>query len=331
MGKKKTLKQQDFVKKKLKVGKSQQKPSNLTDTSFVAKTIKLPKTQLYVTNTLNLEKKLSLCKHHNISVRKDTLISLQQEITKFFNTQFISKIIKSIIPMICDHERQVREELMKLFEIIAINDVNLLKLYLKPILLFINNAMTHILLGIQIDSGKFLKIMLKYCKDEVVKQSWLKLLKGLFTILGWKFSSDNNPSIETLSNNINNAIDIDKNLKRKNINLEALIDLIKAGCFNTHEEICLPTDSILYKYIIPKYPHPYQHLNLFSRELKTTDYSEHLSFEDLNVRREILMTQFVPNLIPQLPLMVKQGGEFGKNANNLMTLLTDLEQFRLII
>lgn len=166
-------KKQDFLKRKLKVGKTKPKASNLTDTSFVSRTISIKNQHLE--HDHDLSKKLSLLKHHNVTVRKETLQNFQKAIPKIIHSKLMSPLLTQCIPLICDDSRVVREQLVELIKEIGKWDAQVLRLHCKVFVLYINMATTHIVPQIQNDSTKFLLCLLEICQDELIRQAWVKL------------------------------------------------------------------------------------------------------------------------------------------------------------
>ncbi|AMD19769.1 HCL382Wp [Eremothecium sinecaudum] len=343
MAKKKTLKQQDFVKKKLKVGKPKQQPSNATSTSFVAKTIHVPN-QVKLRETNNLEndvlQRLSLCKHHSATTRKEILIYFQNVIPQMIHSILISRLLANCIPLICDEDKQVRNELLKLLEVVGEADSNVLRLHLRPLVLFISNSMTHIVPSIQRDSSRFLQCVITYSGDELVRLFWIKSLKGLFNILGWSLTHPaNSASSKTVSMGItsSNVVSISKNNKFKHQHLNALAQLIRAGLLDQQldDESSQNTDSALYsKYLIPPRPQPYAYLKLFTREFSsattTAQFSlqelDHLACEDIQTRRTAFLDHFHNKIMNELSHLIKEGGDCGRSAATLSNLLQEVQK-----
>lgn len=303
---------QDFQKKKLKVGKKNPKATNATDTSFVSRTISV-KNQHLGEHDEDLVKKLSLLKHHNSVVRKDTLQFLQKMIPKVINTNMMTPLVTQCIPLICDESRQVRSALLDLFYEIGQNNEQVLRLLCRILVLYINMAMTHITSAIQADSAKFLTCLLKYCGDEICRQAFVKLLTSLLLLLGWN------------QNKIQNAKRIPP--KQAATHMDTLYELIRQGCVEPPRtepgSVSLASAN---QHLIPDYPQPYEHLKLFSRQLQSKENSAlvDLSTQDIGARQRILKEQDLPGIHKQLELYVKDGGDSGKSANNLKQLI---EQF----
>lgn len=323
---KQKLKVKDFQKKKLKVGKDKPKASNATDTSFVSKTISI-KNQHLGPET-DLKKRIQLLKHHNSTVKKETLQAFHKMVPRIINTDLMTPLLNQSIPLICDDSRQIRSSLVELIDEIGLYDAQVLKLHCKMFVLYINMAMTHIMSSIQTTSTKFLRCLLKYCADEICSQSFAKILLGLFNVLGWGRSGKNLGA---------NAAQTHKtNSKQVSEHLETLCELIRCGCADRqHPENegidGNSSDNLPNQYLIPDYPQPYEHLKLFSVQLKNTkDNSDNslsgLSTQDVRARRLLVQEQFLPDLRKHCLSLTKEGGECGKWANALIQLLESIFQ-----
>lgn len=158
---KKTEKQKDFAKKKLKVGKTAAKADNHTDTSFTAKTISLPNQSLNkknapvksssLSNNTNVTKladvdlthHLSLLKHHSLTTRKEVLTYIETHLPTNSPSTY-KQIIQSCVPLISDESLSTRLLLVQLFNACAKARPGLLDLHIKTLILFIHSAMTNI-------------------------------------------------------------------------------------------------------------------------------------------------------------------------------------------
>ncbi|SCU91741.1 LADA_0F11738g1_1 [Lachancea dasiensis] len=353
MAKKKTLKQQDFQKKKLKVGKPKQAASNATDTSFTARMISLPnqpkiKTPGLSNNTsdngsqrmeADILKRLSLCKHHSATTRKETLVYFKQAVPKIINTKCITPMLNSCLPLICDDDAQVRNALLELFDEIGQHDQNVLRLHSRALVLFINSGMTHIVPAVQRDSGKFLKCAVRYCGDELVRNSWVKMLKGLFGVLGW--AVDVSRTNNSVSMGVKSASVVSMNSAKakraQKVNLETLLDFVQCGCIEPTPDATLESQqapSAFDKYIIPNVPQPFQHLKLFVKELKNEkagkgsklDELANVSLQDYPARREVLVEHFLEPMLQNTSSLIADGGDSGKVANSLQDTLHTIKQ-----
>lgn len=342
VSKKKREKNKDFAKAKLKVGKTAAKPSNYTDTSFVAKTISLPNQSISIKNVdsdIDLIKRLSLVKHHSNQTRKETLIYIQQHLPS--NPSLYKQILTAIVPLILDQSQSVRLALQELMVAIAEKQPNIMELHARTIVLFIHSAMTHINHAIRTDSCKFLNILIKFGPDSLVRSSWIKTLKCYFTVLGWTLT-DSKQAISFAITTTSASSNVNHNgNKSTKIAIESLVKFIKAGAFNNIDEgdenIILFGHSLTSKYLVPTTPQPYAHLKLFTKELTKSSQSTGIgsdnnqkidlntSCEDYQTRQSILKEIFLPQMKKQVVNLVKEGGDLGKEAKTLENLIIELE------
>lgn len=360
---KQKLKKQDFLKKKLKVGKKTAKPSNVTDTSFVAKTISIKNQHLDDKYHNDLSKRFPLLRHHNSTVRKETLNIFIKAIPQIIKTRLMAPLLTQSIPLICDDSKDVRDALLELLVTIGDLDPHVLILHCNVFVLYINMSMTHIIPRIQADSSRFLMCLLKYCGDEIVRKAWLKLMQGLLTLLGWNTKVGANQGSGVLQTR-------KRDLKFTKVHLETLFKLIELGCTDQSKikdsESSFSSDSenvmVRNKFLVPDFPQPYEHLKLFERQLKqnknitfeltnkngsavnksgttsssgviTTNNNNNmmmnmttnsLANQDLESRQSIFQSNFQETITKQCHLLIKEGGECGKTANNLQNLITQI-------
>ncbi|CAL9735940.1 pre-rRNA-processing protein Ipi1p [Monosporozyma servazzii] len=325
-------KKKDFLKKKLKVGKTAARASNLTDTSFVAKTISV-KNQHLDHNHHDLSKRFPLLKHHNATVRKETLSIFIKAIPAIIKSRLMTPLLSQAIPLICDDTKDVRDSLIELLDTIGGLDPQVLVLHCNMFVLYINMAMTHIVPRIQADSTRFLLCLLNHCGDEIVRKAWLKLMRGVMNVLGWSAVGANTSS---------GALQTKKrDSKATKIHLDTLGKLVEYGCFDPKSTESDANDiaggstiNQNNKFLLPNLPQPFEHLKLFERQLKqsnstndstnstdaspgSTGTTNSLANQDLESRQAIFETDFQNEITKQAQLIVKDGGECGKAANTL--------------
>ncbi|GMF02342.1 unnamed protein product [[Candida] boidinii] len=296
--KKKSDKKKDFVKPKLRVGKTQQKPLNQTDISFKSKSISLPKQLSLVQDHLNLKKEIDhniiLLKHHNSQSKKEVIIRLIQIITKensinpinLNNFPFDELLIK-LKPLIIDQSKQVRDATKDLFKLIGDLKPSILTLHQNSIILFILSGMTHINPSIKNDSINFLKIILLNSnvevKDSVIRSNFAKILKSLFQLLnfsidGGKLKNSKSLSFSITTSNVNT--NKSNNLDRKLDQLNVLKDLIESSCIepkssehnsdddnedNNENSNTFQYHALTNIYLNNNKPNAYGYLNLFTK------------------------------------------------------------------
>lgn len=336
---KKKEKQKDFQKAKLKVGKTKAKPSNHTDTSFVAKAISLPNQSIggarNVDAEIDLIKRLSLTKHHANQTRKETLIYIEQHLPS--EPTLYKQILTAVVPLIIDQSRSVREALVSLLLKAADIQPNLMELHARSVILYIHSAMTHISSDIRNDSVKFLDILIKHGRDSLVRSAWVKTLKAYFSILAWTL----NESKQSVSLAITTSSVTKTSSKSKAGILDSFVKFIKAGVEDEQldpEQIKITVHHLTGKYLIPSTPQPFAQLKLFHRpeattkNKNTTDQTIDLntiSCEDSKTRTKVLVEFFVPQIKKHVGNVIKEGGEQGKAARSLEKLCENvLEKVR---
>ncbi|EGW34277.1 uncharacterized protein SPAPADRAFT_54434 [Spathaspora passalidarum NRRL Y-27907] len=345
--KKKADKKKDFVKPKLKVGKTAAKPDNYTDTSFIAKTISLPNQSIAKVTSgtgstnksdIDLSHHLSLTKHHSSTTRKEVLIYIQQHLPS--NPSTYSEILKTVIPLILDESQQVRTALIDLLKSIGDKQPGLLDLHLRSIILFILSAMTHIQPSIRHSSTKFLNILVDNCINSLVGSYFIKILKSFFSLMGWTLVNDKKQvSIAITTTSIEGSskkarighLQVLRNLLQKSLFQEETLDIDIENIISIHPQS--------YRYIIPATPNPFASLKLFVNEMPkqkgdvslgedsyTVNDLDSISTEDLHTRRKIVVDVFKPPMVKHLNNLIKEGGDVGREANSCLLLLEDLSK-----
>lgn len=349
---KKAEKQKDFNKKKLKVGKTASKPDNHTDTSFKAKMISLPNQQLNKSSNggnnslqqeLDLNHYLSLTKHHSDSTRKQVVIHLQTILPS--NPSLYKQLLNSIIPMIHDSNFNVQSELIILFNKIGEKQPGLLSLHIKSVVLFILSAMTHIQPIIRSGSTKFLQVLIDHAGSALIKSFFIKIMKNYFHLLNWTLSNDK----KSMSLAITTGSSIGGTTKKARIgHLHTLNQFLKLAIFEPQissdvNKIDFLTTIMIhplsYKYLIADIPQPFTSLKLFTTELTSTrkfndvnfnlNDLDDLSADDLQTRRKVMEDVFLTPILNNLNCLIKEGGEVGKEAHSLLSLLQEFQQTRI--
>ncbi|KAK6204976.1 Rix1 complex component [Scheffersomyces amazonensis] len=293
---KRTEKQKDFVKAKLKVGKTAKKPDNYTDTSFTAKTISLPNQSIQsrVSNAgssstssgsasqtdIDLTHQLSLTKHHSSSTRKEVLLYIQNHLPAN-NPSLYKQIVASTVPLILDTSMQVRTQLISLLTECANKQPGLLDLHIRSIILFIHSAMTHIQPEIRNSASKFLAILIEHAPSSLVKSYFIKTLRSYFTLMSWTLTTDKKSvslAITTSSTIGNSSVK-----KARSHHVSILKSFLNASLFieeqknnDIDEENVILTHPQSLKYLVPTTSQPFTSLKLFTadmprRQISSTD------------------------------------------------------------
>lgn len=355
---KKAEKKKDFVKKKLKVGKTAAKPDNHTDTSFVSKTISLPN-QTLNKKTVNggtehkeevdLTHHLSLTRHHSSQTRKEVLNYIEQHLPS--NPSLYKQILTSVTPLVLDESQSVRKCLVSLLTACAKNQSGLLDLHIKSLILFIHSAMTHIKPDVRNSSSSFLSVLVSNAPNSLARSYFIKTMKSYFALMSWALTDDK----KSLSMAISTSSSIGGSTKNARIgHLKILRDFLKICIFPHKDEnineldpnqIC-QTHPLSYKYLVPDTTQPYTSLKLFVHEmaqLKSTGDDEKdsrgsgdgsftindlntISAEDLDTRRKVMHDVFLKPLMKNLNNMIKEGGEVGRESNSCLAILNEFQQ-----
>ncbi|KAG7662684.1 IPI1 [[Candida] subhashii] len=348
-------KAKDFVKTKLRVGKTAAKPDNYTDTSFVAKTISLPNQSISTRSTttktatttnksqdVDLSHHLSLTKHHSSTTRKEVLNYIENHLPS--NPSSYKQILTSTIPLILDESAKVRTALMSLLSASAKKQPGLLDLHIRSIILFINSAMTHIQPDIRHSSTKFLDILIEHAGESLTKGYFIKIIRSYFTLMAWNLIEDKKSNSIAISAN---TASLGGGTKKARIgHLEVLKKFLKVSLFamdNSEEhdmEGLISVHPQSYRYILQSMgtPQAYASLKLFVKELPkrhderggSSDDSftikdlDSISAEDLETRKKVMVDVFMNQMIKHLKGLIKEGGEVGREANSCLSLLEEL-------
>ncbi|OBA27588.1 hypothetical protein HANVADRAFT_52307 [Hanseniaspora valbyensis NRRL Y-1626] len=305
MAKKKTEKQKDFVKKKLKVGKKFT-ASNETSINFNSKKIKLANqrkitTSNAVTALSNDQKKLlnknsenkissqelltrvSLLKHHSNISRKETLLTFIKNFDTFNQLQLIN-LIKNSLHLFIDPDFQVREEYANLLTLINDKYPDIIISNLNSIMLYLINGITHIIRDIKLHTGKFLLIilankLLTIEKILIVNNSFfLKLLNGILDIIGIdKTVKSNKNLIDKQNLKLNNStMSGNVTLSKKTINYK-LTNLKALQLFLTKilkRDFDINAVGFVDSYLPNKSYQPFTRLQLFNTNLLINSIKE---------------------------------------------------------
>lgn len=326
---KKNQKAKDFVKPKLKVGKTAAKPANQTDTSFKAKTIALPNQLIVrkVTSEQELIHQLLLTKHHSEQTRKEVLQNLEASLPE--NPSLYKQILASVVPLILDPE--VQPQLLSLLKKCATAQVGLMDLHIRTVVLFVLLAMSHIRNPVRNNSLKFLDILIEYAPLLLVEQYFVKVLKNYFSLMSWTLLNDK----KAVSLAVTTALAQGGLAKKaRPHHLQVLARFLKIALFDapqTHDDM---TDALtihpqLFRYLVPTAPQVFAPLKLFVNELPKVlaDVSfadiDLVSAEDIQTRQWVFHDMFMPSMVKGLTPLVKEGGEVGREANNILALLDE--------
>ncbi|GEQ68364.1 hypothetical protein JCM33374_g2032 [Metschnikowia sp. JCM 33374] len=348
---KRAEKKKDFQKTKLKVGKTLAKPDNYTDTSFTAKSISLPnqtiskKAPAAVAGTskkgdVDLTHQLSLMKHHSASTRKEVVNFVEAHLPS--NTSMYKQILTMTISLVTDSSASVREAFVSLLSACADKQPGFLELHMRTIVLFVHSAMTHIKSEIRGSSTKVLDVLVAKAPGPLAKGHFVKTLRSFFPLMSWTLSADK--KAVSLAVNTSDSLGGVSSKVRTN-HLAVLEKLLETSLFETDADTgsfaidwskCTAVHPQSSRFLLPSNPQAYAQLKLFIDELPSNIDSsssntaegsfaladiDSVSTEDQETRRKITYDVFMVPLRRNLNNAVKEGGEFGKQANKCLGVL----------
>lgn len=179
--KKKKKKNEDFKKKRVKVGKRLPKADNYTDTSFKTQTIQVlqhirTKDSALPTTKRNLSIKdlLSQCQHYNASIRQDGVNGLRELLKEHPDllTDNLSQVLRRTAELFTDKESTVRQANHRLLRAILplVND-QALNAFFPQVSAHLCCAMTHIDEDRQQHSLGILDLFLEHFPKQVIRNS----------------------------------------------------------------------------------------------------------------------------------------------------------------
>lgn len=350
---KKQEKKKDFLKPKLKVGKTAAKPSNYTDTSFTAKSISLPNQSLVkstngltqVKEEVDLTHHLLLTKHHAATTRKEVLNYIENHLPS--NPSLYKQILSLTVSLITDQSNNVRLAFVSLLAACAQKQPGLLELHMRSIILFVHSAMSHIQSDIRGTSTAVLNVLIDHASIPLVKGHFVKTLKSYFTLMSWNISNDK----KAISYAVNTSATLGGASKKARVgHLNVLQKFLRAALFeNSQEDVssinwdaCNTIHPHTARHMLPNNPQAFTAFKFFIDELPSRRndddeiagedgaYSLHeidnISTEDQTTRRKILKDIFLGPLKKNLLNIVKEGGEAGKEANSCLAVLENFEK-----
>lgn len=301
--KKKQEKKKDFVKPKLKVGKTAPKAANYTDVSFKSKSINLPNQAIGVKD---IQTYISLTKHHSASTRKEVLVTIDKHLVGAENhpdSQVYRQLITALMPVITDDSLEVRKQLLQLMKTIIEKNPSVIELNINSLILVILSAMNHLNPGIRNYSINFLLLILQNYPETLIKLYFLKIMNGFFNLLNWLKATENNSrSLNTVSKA--NLIGHIKGLK----------DYLNTSLFSNEDQqqvVNYHALSTLYQF--PNIPNAYNSLNLFNSV-------DNLS-TDLVTRKSLFLANYKPLVVKNLTPMLKEEGELAHVSKATLQLI----------
>lgn len=314
--KRKKEKKKDFQKPKLKVGKAKPKAANHTDTSFKAKSIVLTQQSLSAnapTLAAQCAHHLSLLSHRSDSQRKESLAYLTTAVSTLPPgsplPQPASVIIPGVQRLILDGSNAVRQQLLKLLQVLPKGDIAGCT---EQLLLHTKAGMTHLSNDIRIFSLDVLDWLLGVAGDEVVSCAggWIKMLKCFLGLLGWQSETAGKWSAPKAAGKSGG----DAKIQVKQMN--TLTSFLRIGLSPSQAAFPMQAAGASFPlwqtehHLISERSNAYAHLNLFG----ATRDEEAEMYEDREDRQRVFHDRAKSAIIEGLEQATKGGGELGRAA-----------------
>ncbi|KAI8886564.1 hypothetical protein K501DRAFT_243995 [Backusella circina FSU 941] len=216
--KKKAAKNEDFKKKKLKVGKKKAVADNFTDTAFKSRSISLPnqsisedKSQEITTSrNLTLPDLLVQLKHYNSGVKKDALLGMQDLCTQHpaLLVSSLGSVVNGILKLFVDDDREVRKAVLNFLKETFV-DIDRVELqpFMSLLVIYTCSAMTHIFEDVRLDAVKLMDLWIQITPDIVVSKFWNRITGNYMSLLSVDSQSiSTSTSIPSSGNNTTASI-----------------------------------------------------------------------------------------------------------------------------
>ncbi|EGV64057.1 rRNA processing protein [Yamadazyma tenuis] len=295
--KKKQEKRKDFVKQRLKVGKTA-KAANFTDTSFKSKGISLPNQAI---GAKSIEQYISLTRHHSFSTRKEVLVMLQKHIPN--DPKLKQQLIKALIPMITDDAKEVRDALLELMKMLVDTNMALVEVNSNQLILYIHSAMNHINPSVHNGSVGFVNLIVDNFPLHLIKSHFVKTLDGYFNLLGW--TKTNNKSVSSVSK---------KNLLTHLASFNKFLDVSLQESESSDK---VHYNALTHLYTFPTSGNPFTQLNLFS--------VLNGSSTDLVSRKKVIVETYKPWILFNSKSLLNDTAEVSRLAQCIVALVEGLE------
>ncbi|CAN6627942.1 pre-rRNA-processing protein Ipi1p [Trichomonascus vanleenenianus] len=327
VSKKAKEKRKDFQKTKLKVGKAKPLASNITNTSFVAKSIYLPQQSVAVSSTdeKDFAKHLALCKHHSATTRKEALVHIQTNMNAYHERN-MKAVLNAIAPLVRDESQSVRDTLLEVLK--SFSPESIIP-HASILTLHVHSAMTYLQPEIRAQSTQFLDYLVNTVPEQISRQAFVKTLACFFPLLGWPLERAQDSNKPILDRSITLAASSataglsygSKASSVKAMHLKSLHKLLEAALTQPEDGSGEPQGSIFHpetsKYLIPKGPSPFLSLELFVTEGNTS------VTEGLEDRREAFQAQFRDSMLRGVNDAMKESGEVAGYARKIHDLINN--------
>lgn len=312
---KKTAKQADFQKPKLKVGKTRPKASNATDTSFKSTAIVLKDQHLSI-NVRSLDDQIDLHIAHlgsrSEAQRKEALAALINAATKAKIPAQL--VLEKALPLITDGSPAVREQLLRLLQTLPPDQC---RGFEGRVVLYLQTGLTHIASGVcrsALDLCKWASevygLALMSCSG-----GWYKVLNCFLLLLGWQPVSAASDSDKDWSGGGAAIEKLNKEPKLMVRVLETFASFLALGFSSPDAESENSNATFLgfRPHLVPPHPNPYTRLGLFEMP---ADIGDQL-YEDAEARKSVFIAQFRGSIMRGCQIAKQQGGELGRAAGTL--------------
>ncbi|KAL4211496.1 Rix1 complex component [Rhizopus microsporus] len=207
--KKKQAKNEDFQKKKLKVGKKKAVPDNFTDTSFRSKSIVLPNQsinedkshEITTSRNLTLSDLLVRLRHPSANVKKEALLGLGDICSK--NPELLisslGQVVNGLLKLFIDEDRDVRKATLNYLQetFVEIDKVEL-QPFMPILIMYTCSAMTHIFEDVRLDAVKFMNLWIQIAPDVVVSKFWNRIRGNYMSLLSVDASKSSQTSAPSM-------------------------------------------------------------------------------------------------------------------------------------
>ncbi|KEY68701.1 hypothetical protein S7711_00575 [Stachybotrys chartarum IBT 7711] len=317
--KKKKEKKKDFQKPKFKVGKTQPKASNHTDTSFKSKAIVMGQQSLSTTAPDAIQQF-----KHNLSLasssrsdkqRRDALSYLTSQLSQTppVNPVGTHAILAKLLPLISDSSTPVRSQLLKLLRTLPEDEV---KHSTEHAIMFVRAGMTHLSADISNDSLSIMEWLLEVADDEMVTcpGGWVKTLSTFCAMMGWSLSTAKSSWSSAARSGVR-AKDASTQARQ----ISALANFLRAGL--KQEGTIQNNDSELLEalYTVSRTPNAFEYLNLAGAQRD----EESEMYQSRESRQQIFYRKFLTAMTKYVEQAKKEGGATGRAASLLDQVLVE--------
>ncbi|GMM27327.1 Ipi1 protein [Martiniozyma asiatica (nom. inval.)] len=265
---KKKLKAKDFKKQKLKVGKTQIKQANQTNTDFKAKKIVISGATKHLAAGKEVKveylKKFSLLKNStaNLTSRKEIIAELLDNVQKCKTQNLpLDELIKVIRILFIDQSKKIRQDAYDILCKLVENHTNLVILNHDSLMLFLFSAMTHLKPTIRQDSVRILMTLLNgndRLKNLTINNYWVRIWKNIMILMNWK--KENKSYVDQNDFKDFNGLRVEQ--------LTMILKVIQLGCskdeINLNDETNVQIHTLLDSYMLrPNMGMLYRNLKLF--------------------------------------------------------------------